>query len=283
MPYSKLTVVLDIDGTLVCDPSEGKEGFDEIVKRLGEEFAKEHLVPVQDYVFPLYIGVPQMLRALWQHKTRIVLFSSGTQERNKLLVPALLRHVFGQEAGKAQEAIAVYSRHHCIDTYRMPREKDDQLQPDISILFHGYLKKDLRVVHSDPQCLRDTVLMDDDTSYMLKGQEKNFLYAHSGRSGLASRDRVVLEKGEEPKELDDARSHFYHAFRDYGILHRAVGLMKQETGLHLDDALYRIQVEQEHTTFDKKFYYPSKNRYALYEEGLQALRHIDPRLDFLRP
>lgn len=283
MTYDKLTVVLDIDGVLVCDPMEEKEGRPKVLKHLGEEFAEKYLVPVQDYVFPLYIGVPQLLRALWQHKTRLVIFSSGTERRNELLVPALLEYVFGAEADKAKEAIPFYSRHHCIDTDKVPRMERDQLQPEISSLFHGWLKKDLRAVQPDPDRLRDTVLLDDDTSYMLKGQEKNFLYAHTSRTTpVVPRKSVVLEQGKEPQELDDTRSHFYHAFRDYGVLRRAIALMEQDAALRLDDALYRVQVEQENTTFDKKFYYPSRKRFVLYQEGLQALRQVDPSLDFLR-
>lgn len=283
MTYSKLTMVLDIDGVLVCNPMKEEEGKAKVVKHLGEEFAKKYLVPVQDYVFPMYMGVPELLRTLWQDKMPMVIFSSGTERRNELLVPALLEYVFGPEADKAKEAIPFYSRHHCIDTDKVPYLERDKLQPEFSSSFHGWLKKDLKVLQPDPDRLRDTVLLDDDTSYMLKGQEKNFLYAHSSRTTpVVPRDLVVLEKGKEPQELNSTCSHFYHIFRDYGVLRRALALMEQDEALHLDDALYRVQVEQENTTFDKKFYYPSSTRFALYQEGLQALQKVYPDLDFLR-
>ncbi|MEM7589832.1 MAG: hypothetical protein AAF320_06745 [Myxococcota bacterium] len=280
---STLTMVLDIDSTLIGDLLDKETGRDEITKELGEDFAQAYTLEVIGYPFPLYIGVPELLRALWQQNVRIAFFSSGTQKRNDLVVPALLQHAFGEQADTVKEQVAIYSRHHCIDTDKLTKEQKEQVQPEFSDTFHGWLKKDLRTIYSDPHLLRNTALMDDGASYMYRGQEKNFLYVNGNYGHVMERERIAIKQGEEPEQLDDLRCCFYHIFYGYGVFQRAVRLMQQETGLYLDDALYRVQVEQENATFDKGFYYPGKKRFALYQEGLQALQVINPQLDFVRP
>ncbi len=281
---SQLTMVLDIDSTLIGTViTDDKIGYVQMVDSFGEAFAQAYSFSIQGCLFPMYVGAPEMLRLLWRSGVKLAFFSSGSERRNKLLVPALLQHVFGQETKQVLQHIAIYSRHHCIDTEKLSKSDKEAVQPQFSDIYHGWLKKDLRIIQPNPTQLRNTALMDDSVSYMHRGQEKNFLYVNGDYGHIMRRKLVQLERGKEPDMLDSNCCCFYHIFYGYAVFQRAVQLMQQEPDLYLDDALYRVQVQQENSSFDKRFYYPGKKRFATYQEGLQALQADNPQLDFMRP
>ena len=96
--------------------------------------------------------------------------SSGRRIRNIEFVPKLLDLAWNDVKYNAlREKVQIKSREDIEYTY-----KKEEYNPDID-WFYGQLKKDLRLFGLSESDLKNTILIDDDPSYVFRDQQFNFL------------------------------------------------------------------------------------------------------------
>lgn len=112
-------------------------------------------------------------------------FSDAVAERNEAFSKELLKRAFDEKFQTHKTNYhGVYSRHHEVmyDHNRAYHDAQRKIHYDQYGLHHGNHKKDLNVVVKKSGVpLAQTVLIDDDLSYVYYGQAKNFLKIHSAR------------------------------------------------------------------------------------------------------
>lgn len=160
-----VNVVLDIDGVLCCNSVRSKEAASFYLRKGAIISAiKTH------YVFP---GVIEFLQLLFRTENiRVSFFSSGDRQRNEMFVEEILKCAIGKEGyEKVQKSVVILSREHMVSN----TDHNSKAQYQTYGLTNGNKKKDVSKVLRDDETLQNTVLIDDDHSYIQYGQEKNVL------------------------------------------------------------------------------------------------------------
>ena len=261
--------VFDIDGVvaIVLDmKSTRDETLDAIKRFYGEAFLERYRIDVIGYPHIVYPGYYALLQWIHSFGGRIMFFSSGVEERNVPLVDEIMRRSFGDRVGEVD--YKVFSRQHCVDTDRL-EIIDPEAEKEMQGFFYGRLKKRLADIVSADE-LPDTLLVDDDTSYMVKGEEYNFIgmrysyYYYTGKNDFRIADEFV-------------RTH--NAFYVCGLLTKIFECAEKDD-LDLRDAARKVQIEGEGKELSREFYYPSIYRDEYYYKGLEVLKGFDPELKF---
>lgn len=241
---------------------------------------------------------------LEQERVRPAFFSAGVRSRNLDLAEKVVQLAI--DAGgdpQWKQRYDVYSREDCFDTERVDRyvgdrKIRDQFQP---AHYFGNLKKDLRMIHygreayhklfqqtlddpsvllpnpeTDEAILENLILVEEDSSYLFPGQEKNMLLCPTYQHPYPY---AVNYEGDDlpPPPAQDAlmdpfkpgNTIFYAA----GVLDRVFELSDSMT---LPEALWR---EQGHLWIDSK---RNQELFPLhfYVRGREILRRYNPRLNF---
>ncbi len=250
-------------------------------------------------------GSIEFLCFLFEHEyVRPAFFSSGVRARNLDLAEKMVQMAIDAGDGDPQwkNRYDVFSREDCFDTERIghyvDREIAERFQPEH---YFGNYKKDLRMIHygrenyhklvnqtfddpaillpnseKDEDILKNLILVEEDSSYLFPGQEKNMLlcptYFHPY-------PYAVNYEGDAPPppQKESWRDHFKAAntiFYAAGVLHRIFERLSENTPV--PEMLWQ---EQGHLWFDPKRY---KERYPLpfFTEGRNALRRYNARLNF---
>ncbi len=159
-----INVVLDIDGVLACK-SAGNIEAASFFKNKGAILTaiKTH------YIFP---GVIEFIKLLFETEgVRVSFFSLGDESRNEVFVKKLLKLSLGKNKyEEIKETVSILSRNNFIECGREWQEhyRLYNLRP-------GKKQKDLSKVLKGEEELKNTILIDDDSSYVACGQAKNFL------------------------------------------------------------------------------------------------------------
>ncbi len=152
------TVVWDIDGVLATQDCEEIPA----VSFFNRKGLIIHAGTTQ-YIFP---GVPEFFQMLAKEPdVRLAFFSSGAGVRNAALCPQLLERALG--LASAPDDVKILSRSDLVT-----RGDDDD---ETYGLRQGNLIKDLSKVVADEKELDNTVLIEDDSSYVAAGQGPNLL------------------------------------------------------------------------------------------------------------
>jgi len=85
----------------------------------------------------------------------------------------MIERAFGDQAPEVLPKVGIFSRPHCIDTTMLPRDKETRRQ--YQSLFYGQRKTKLDGVVVTREELPNTLLIEDDTSYMVPGEEENLI------------------------------------------------------------------------------------------------------------
>jgi len=249
-------------------------------------------------------GCLELLCFLFDHeRVRPAFFSAGVRSRNLDLADKVVQLAIdagGDPQWKGR--YDVYSREDCFDTERLGRRLDReicrQFQPEH---YFGNLKKDLRMIHygrdayhnmfletlddpsvllpdpeKDEAILENLILVEEDSSYLFPGQEKNMLLCPTYQHPYPY--AVNYEGGDvPPPDRDSLMDPFKPAntlFYAAGVLDRVFALSDQ---MPLPEALWR---EQGHLWIDPQRY---KERCPLqfYARGREVLRRYNPRLNFV--
>lgn len=278
--------VFDIDGTMTKAMSKYDLEQEEqrAKERLGEAFMERHTIMAVNYPHYVYPGLYALFRWLHAKGGRLFFFSSGVEERNLEFTAEFMRRAFGEQADEVP--YQVYSRHHCIDTPHLDRHEPGAGAAYQSF-YYGQLKKKLAGVVVAPEELPHTLLIDDDASYMVKGEEYNFLrlrYPHRYFSPFEEEDSWLPEKGELDLSGFYAREFitFHQAYYIAGIL-EAIFEHQAAEQLTLIEAAKQVQIDREGEVLSREFYYPSTFRFSYFRRGLEILRGLDPTLQFYFP
>lgn len=255
--------VFDLDGTLtiVSASYRAAEEEKEIRDAFGDEFTDRHCIEaygVPHYVLPGYYALFQ-----WLHKqgATIMFFSSGIEERNVEFVHKAMERSLGEKAKELD--IKVYSRQHCIDTSMMSREEGKKYQS----YYFGQRKKKLEGVVVPKEEVPHTLLIDDDISYMTKGEEYNLIVLKYCYKYLV----------EHPRKDDFMK--FHSAYYLTGLF-AEMQEYREKTNCTLVEAAKHLQIDIEEGELGRDFYYPGIARFKYYIKGLEILKKFDPSLKY---
>jgi|GEM_PF-1723743 len=256
--------VFDLDDTIVSAVSSCVEDtLKKVEKELGKEFLDKFSFEVLGYTHLVYPGFYSLFRWLYQSGHNIYFFSSAIKERNEDLVHKLIKKTFPENFNKVMNKVKVFSRKDCIDTTIMSSDEREKYQS-----FHyGQRKKKLAGIVVKENELPDTLLIEDDYSYMTRGEEYNLV-------------KVAYNYNFYP---------VYRNIREFLSLHKAYYLcgifakmfeIVKEKRITLVEAARYLQFDLENETLSRDFYYPSVERIEYYKKGLNILSNIDASLKF---
>ena len=208
----------------------------------------------------------------------LIFFSSGAAERNEDIIPKMLERVLECDPTEyIRENVKIFSRHDTIDTNTIAYEERKKYQP---VGMYGQNKKDLTVVVTSEE-LKYTLLIDDDPSYIISGQEKNLLKVN-GRS--AANDLYDVIKLSLYQKLSPKMTHLHDSFYSINKLFYATGVLKdlRDTYSRVDRDLIDIMWDAHGFKYDKKGEcYKMLKRIELYQSGLEVLQGINSEAGFL--
>jgi hypothetical protein len=227
------------------------------------------------YIFP---GVIELLRLLFRETdVRVTFFSSGHQSRNDPFVEGLLRKVLGNAAYEGiKDKVFILSGTKSDNSSDLNSNDRELARKQFKQygLHWGNQKKSLDKVVTRGGSLANTLLIDDDPSWVMYGQEKNYLYVPMSRSydfPSHVRSGKTLYKG--------MNRLCYLAGMIYTLLEKA------RSATTLSDVLFPLQFkykEDDPSSFVPNFYETSKNEHY-YILGLEKLRTENPNYSFITP
>jgi hypothetical protein len=259
--------VLDLDGAFAIAASYDAEAVEKEVKsELGEEYFAKHCLTAYKYQHYIFPGTYALLKWLHQQGGKIFFFSSGIKERNVELTAKMMKMAFGDEPVKYK----VFSREHCVDTTRF--QNDEETANLYQSFFYGQRKKKLADIVVPEKQMTKTLLIDDDNSYMVKGEEYNFVLLRYTHEYLQERD----------SRFSPASHSFHKSYYLAGLFSKMFEVMK-ERKLNLRDAAKYVQIDSQGAELSHDFYYPTIEQAEFYVKGLAILQTIDPTLKFYYP
>ena len=272
-------VVFDLDYVLVSNIDSNYD-IDTIRENIGDD----SIIESCGYCFYLYNGWKELIKYVMElSDNQLIFFSSGARERNEDIIPKMLERVLGRDPTEyVRNNVKIFSRHHTIDTRRMPDEESEKYQP---VGMWGNTKKDLTVAVSAEE-LKYTVLIDDDENCILLGQEKNLLriYGQSAVPHLrncvkVSKDEDIVFDGKYPVESFLSLNKLFYAagvLRDVCDTYSRVD--RDLVDIMWDNHGYKV-VPSSIYGYDKPYELPM--RYEMYQLGLETLKEIDSDVCFL--
>jgi hypothetical protein len=255
--------VFDIDSTItIINDGYNEEERNKINKeyedRLGVDFLKRHSIKAMGYTHNIFPGYYALFRWLHTLGANLIFFSSGVKERNVEFAANFMSVVFGDE----NVPYKVFSREDCIDTTHMPQEIKGLYQP----YRFGNRKKKLAGIVVPEAEINNTILIDDDTSYMCKGEEFNFVNVKTWYTYVD--DGGVID------------FYNFHSAYYLAALFKDMFEHKKQTGKTLVECAKYAQIDKIGASMNKVFYFHGVYQLHCYEEGLEILKTIDPSLHF---
>ncbi len=269
--------VFDIDDTVTYAVSSKPKNEERSVrKRFGNEFFKKHCFEILTYPHYIFPGFYALFRWLHENGGNIFFFSAGIKERNEKFADLVMHAAFGDNP----PVYRAYSRHHCIDTSSQSRREEIKAKYQ-SYSFGNYKKKLGGIVVPFDE-VPNSLLIEDDHSYMTKGEEYNLVYA---RSCIGYAPEIIEKEGyseyERSKRFDNMAG-FHKAFYLAGLFSK-IFEVRAEKNCTLVEAPREVQTEGISLTEPQACWYPSRYRLKYYLEGQKILSQIDPSLKFLYP
>lgn len=263
MKREKYNIVFDLDSVIV-EPVDLliEEKLQTVEDRFGKEFLDDHVHTACGYPHLVYPGFYALWQWLHGQKISIYVFSTGKTERNVEIVEKLAARAF--RGFEQIPEIKVYSRDDCIDTRTMSREEGAKYQS----YFYGNRKKKLSGMVVKPEELPNTLLIEDDRTYMTKGEEYNLVKVP-----------FSVEYFPHSDYRRDTFQYFHKAFYLCGLLEKIMQEAEKQN-VSLAHAAKFVQVDLEGKQLCEEFYYPSIDKMEYFEEGLKILQTFDEKLKF---
>ncbi len=279
------TVVFDIDGVVACAPArEGRDREAQVVNnvtsRFGEEFVKAHSIEIQGYLHLLYPGIVEFMRWLFRRDVKIHFYSTGARIRNEELVPKIVGMALDGETGRsasdALKDIRIVSREDIAEQKR----RNEWIGIPESTVYGGNYHKMLCPGIVDFRGLPNTLLIDDDASYMAFGEEYNFVggkYYEFFFEGNADRNSPCT---------DSQFIELCRVFMFAGVVRKIFDIVDETPSLSVVDASEIVQYgrgperyyPEDHTYFANIY-----NDFSFYETGLETLKTVNPCIEFPLP
>jgi len=294
-----ITIAMDIDDfitTMSIDDLGDRDKLDPI------HYKKEYFIDIhfehhqQKYAVEnlLTPGCADFLRFLFDHeKIRPAFFSAGIRARNLTLASQIVQMLIDTGGDPTwMDRYDVYSREDCFDTTYI--KEDDEFQPKH---FFGNYKKDLRVIYygreeyqkvcrnlenmypnkeKDDEMLKNIILIEEDSSYLLAGQEKNMLLCPTFFQPHPY--AVNYQNEDTPCEPEDT----FRNFKSVNTIFYAAGVMDKTMKRYASENLSVPEIlwEEQGTSWynaDRKV-----ERFPLhfFTAGRDVLRKYNPDLNF---
>jgi hypothetical protein len=259
------TIVFDLD-ELIISTQLGKSLESELQRAkalLGEQCMEQLTLVAMGCTYLVYPGFYEVFRWLHHQRHAIYFFSSGLEKRNMELVSSLMNRSFGNASDMIMENMKIFSRHHCLDLRNI--DDDDQYHP--FSLFGNY-KKVLRNVVVPDEKLPYTLLIEDDPTYMMKGEEENMILLPSCFA------YVPVNQNDKSTFLSLHKSYLLCGILDCifsNTLTNGITLTKSSVQVHTNSENGKITLEALREI---------RNNAAYYERGLSILRSFNPALQF---
>ena len=273
-----IKVVFDLDYVLVsniCLVDSKPHNFDKILQNVGEDSVIESC----GYYFYLYNGWKELIKYVMELSDNdLIFFSSGAKERNEDIIPKMLERVLERDPTEyMRNNVKIFSREHTIDTTEMSYAEKEKFQPKG---MWGQKKKDLTVAVSSEK-LKYTLLIDDDETYIIPGQEKNLLRI-DGKSAVYNLYNCIKISQDQKILLENIPQ--YESFRTFNKLFYAAGVLRDvcDTYSKVDRDLVDIMWEDHGFKVEPKDSgYELVKRFELYQSGLELLGEINSDVGFL--
>lgn len=285
----KKTIVFDLDGCIET-PYFKDEYRDHV-----EAWMKEHPCGYDfgQLICPLefmgtsathffFNGAFELLRWVYDQGFEIAIFSNAVKERNDLLVPIIMERAFAA-AGKEVGQFRYFSRPDCPCMDYMRDEKREKYLG----FWYGTRKKPLAGLIVDKEDLPNTLLLDDDSSYAVRGEERNCVIGVYG----VSPGEYLGNLGKDGRDYyDSTELGFHNPFYFCGLLKRAMAYAEQK-GMSLVEGAYQAQyldagkelpdVEEWKANGKGRVYdETARKNWEIRHEGLVELRKYNPGLKF---
>lgn len=264
--------VFDIDGTLAIMQGAKQYERDKVIieEKFGAAFLEQHCIVAADYphfVFPGFYALFQWIHA---QGGKIFFFSAGLEARNVTFAAQIMERAFGENP----PAYKVFSRKDCINThdYYMP----DEVRKSYQGFSYGQYKKKMGGIVVPESELPYSLLIDDDHSYMTKGEDYNLVW-------VEVTDYYLQE--EPSKDRSFYKSHLFENLNKFHKAYYLAGLFAKifevQTAKNITLVEATKEVQMEGGSFgDGGRWYKSLIRLEYYLEGKKILNQIDPTLDF---
>lgn len=258
MQKPKPNLILDLDDVLIHEPSKELTNM--------HIFFSNNSFLIQDYYGYFYI-VPAYLSEFLKYthsQFNLAFFSGGDDQRNKSIVANIWMQIFGSEK---PEDVPILGRKDL--TYA---ERNKEMQPESDGLnWYGNKKKDVSKFGD----LSNTILVDDDLSWVLVGQKANFLSAPGGDFSLlieqTKRDETS-ERGESFAKYVEENITNEWVGRDLLAFYKLLYItgVLEVASRHKDTivrGLYSIQFDED----NKPKFLQNKLEFMYYQIGFQLL------------
>lgn len=257
-----MNFVFDLDDT-VCLAVDDKpeQVLRSLNQELGAEYMAYHTMYVLGCLHLIYPGFYALFRWLDELGGKLLFFSGGIASRNKDLIAQLIRRALPDRAEALLPTIKILSRHDRIRSDNLP----EHLRGFMSICW-GNTKKKLADVVVTQEELPDTVLIEDDVSYITGGEEANFIQICADSIFYFSPDF---------NNFKSLHKSYYLA----GLFNRMLEL-KRTQGLSLSRAAWALQVQSTGQIFNRDFRYPTRYDRSYFDEGLAILQRYEPGLQY---
>ena len=260
------TLVFDLDDTVaVVIDYAVEEQLRAAEQTFGPtQFAELSLTAMQR-IHLVYPGFYALFQWLIAQGCRLCFFSNAVEERNLELVQGLMRRAFGDRAPEVLQNVGIFSRQHCIDTTMLPHDQENRRR--YQSLFYGQRKKKLEGVIVTPEQLPNTLLIEDDTSYMVTGEEENL---------IALPCYAVYLDGHWNRRLWES---LHKAYLLAGLLDDMF-TMAHEQKIPLTRAAMRLRGWTEGQPLTRELFYATCWKQDYFAAGLPILQRYDPSLQF---
>ena len=284
----KGTIVYDLDGTLETPYLEKPEDVEAVrkfvVAKYGAAMFDRMFTTVLGGMPHFFLnGALELLR--WSHEQglEIVFFSNAIRPRNEELCPILMERAF---SGCKVPGYRLFSRPDCINLNGGDGNRDD-----FNGLWGGGYKKKLVGVIVPESEVDNTLMIEDDSSYACKGEERNLVY---GEYGGSVNEFLMYEAYGDRRGNRRRVATFHLPFWFCGMVKRTLSIAESE-GISLADAAVRALYADRAGDFPVNGEYPKREHgwsardklprppfrdFAVFKEGLAELRTINPALTF---
>ncbi len=260
--------IFDIDGTLTVVADYDAE---RIIKEIGEKFDdqyyQKHTIEVLGYAHHIFPGFYALFRWLDELGANLIFFSTGIKQRNVPFAEDFMRRAFGDRVSEV--GYKVYSREDCIDTSGFMKEDDISRYQSV---YYGQRKKKLGSVVAPESELADSLLIDDDNSYMVKGEEYNFIHLDYCYDYLQRNYNNTL------KDF----TKFHRAYYLAGMFDKIFQVRQEKNGSLVEAAKY-VQYDLENGYLSNSFFFPSIDKIEYYLKGFEILKKYDTDIEYYYP
>lgn len=260
------TLVFDLDDTVATMIDYRVENqLAAAEKAFGPALYAELNLMAMERIHLVFPGFYALFRWLYGRGCRLCFFSNAVEQRNIELVGGMIQRAFGDQAPEVLPKVGIFSRPHCIDTTMLPRDKETRSQ--YQSLFYGQRKKKLEGVVVTREELPNTLLIEDDTSYMVTGEEENLIALPSYYDYLGD-------------DWNNRRWRSLHkAYLLAGLLNE-IFTMAEAQQIPLTRAAMYLRGWSEGQPLTEEMFYATCWKPDYFTPGLKILQRYDPSLKF---